>query len=161
MTRSLNKALDLTEEIALIALLALIVALTFLDVVVRNLEIPLSSIQEFVPNLFVWATWLGVPYAIRKKEHFRVNVLPRALTDKAGNLLEWIGLGVGVCFFGLAGIYGAKVVLHDLRIGSTTQLGYSAAYLDSAIVVGSILATVRLVQGAFRRGDSRSNGETP
>jgi len=145
----LGRFLDRVEEIALIVLLALITVIAFADVVVRNLGIPLSRVQDLVPNLFVWVTWIGIPYAIRKREHFRVRVLPESVVKDLAGALEWIAAVVGLGFFCVVGVYAAKVVVLDLKLGNTTSLGYPAVFLDSAILVGAVLSAVRILQGVL------------
>jgi TRAP-type C4-dicarboxylate transport system permease small subunit len=159
--RTIGRTLDRFEEIALIGLLVLVVAITFGDVLARNLRIPVTRMQEFVPNLFVWATWLGVPYAIRRREHFRVRVLPSAVARDLAASLKWTVVVVGLAFFGVAVLLGLKVVLLDVRLGNTTPLGYSAAFLDAAVPVGSALAAVRLLQGAWRTGKAAADEDEP
>jgi len=145
----LGRLLDRVEEVALIVLLALITVIAFADVVVRNLGVPLSRVQDLVPNLFVWVTWLGIPYAIRKREHFRVRVLPESVVKEMAGALEWIAAVVGLGFFCVAGVYAAKVVALDIRLGNTTSLGYPAVFLDSAVLVGCVLAIIRILQGVL------------
>jgi TRAP-type C4-dicarboxylate transport system permease small subunit len=159
--RTLGRTLDRFEEIALIGLLLLVVAITFGNVLARNLRIPVTRMQEFVPNLFVWATWLGVPYAIRRREHFGVRVLPSAVARDLAALFKWTVVVVGLAFFGVVVFLGLKVVLLDVRFGNTTPLGYSAAVLDAAVPVGSALAVVRLLQGAWGTGEAAADEDEP
>ena len=157
--KRIGKAVDRVEETALAILLALVVGIAFADVVVRNLGISLSRVQEFLPNLFVWMVWLGVPYAIRKGENFRVRLIPEKRRGRFALPLLWTGAVVGVVFFCLTGWYGVSVVLLDIRTGATTPLGYSAAWLDLAMPVGSALAVCRLIQrlpGKHREGEGQA-----
>ena len=150
IARNLGRFLDRAEEVILVVLLSLIVAVTFMEVVVRGLKVTFPQIQEIVPTLFVWATWIGVSYGIRHKVHFQVVLLPAALGNRFSVPLRWLAAGVALCLFVIASFYGIRIVMVDVAKGHTvTSLRYPAALLDAALPAGAILATVRVVQSMF------------
>jgi TRAP-type C4-dicarboxylate transport system permease small subunit len=169
-----SRLLDWTEEIALTGLLALIVIVTFADVLRRNtsalaartdvaerhIETPLLRVQEFAPNLFVWLTWIGVSYAIRKGGHFRIVVLPERFIRRAGVYLHWLDAVICVGFLGCLACSGIQVVVYvDIASDAQTPLGYPAAVLDLAVPAGAALAIVRTIQQSVARAPSDGAGE--
>lgn len=144
--RVLKDIVDRAEEVLIVGLMALVVFVAFADVVVRNVGLPLSRVQQLLPNLFVWVVWLGIPYGIRREEHFRVRALPAALGERYALVLRWLTAAVATSFFCLTTWFGVLTLVLDIRAGSTTPTGFPAAFLDAAVPVGSILAIVRTLQ---------------
>ena len=62
----IRKVWDNVEEGALCLLLFFMVTITFVTVVTRYVfDLPLSYIDQLVPNLFVWVTFLGASAAVQ------------------------------------------------------------------------------------------------
>jgi len=142
----LSRVLDRAEESLLVVLLAAIVLVSLIDVIVRNIGVPLSHVQQILPNVFVWLVWIGIPYGLRKAEHFRVKLIPARLRARVARPLFYGGAVVAILFFGLLAWLGTSVVLLDIRFGNTTPLGFPAAFVDVAVPVGALLSIVRLAQ---------------
>jgi len=64
----LKKIWDNLEEGALCLLLVVMVLITFVTVITRYVfDYPLSYIDQLVPNLLVWVTFLGSSAAVKRK----------------------------------------------------------------------------------------------
>ena len=68
--------LNHTEEIVIVAMFALMVAVIFLQVIMRYVfSNSLSWSEELGKFLFVWITWLGISLGERKGEHIKITML--------------------------------------------------------------------------------------
>ncbi|GAB4241754.1 MAG: hypothetical protein OHK0028_20330 [Deltaproteobacteria bacterium] len=147
----LRKVIDNIEEGAICLLLSLMVAITFVTVVTRYVfEFPLSYIDQLVPNLFVWLTFLGASAAVKRRAHLglslvydRVPAAVRAVLDAA------ILLGCAA-FFLLTAWYGSNVVSMQAANRLTTTLGYPAWLVGLAVPLGSALFVARACQAWWR-----------
>lgn len=135
----------------MVALLAGMVALIGLQVFMRYvMHASLSWSEELARYLFIWATYIGVSYGVRKRAHIRVT---------AG--VDWLGprarLGVDILthlvFAAFAAIViwqGYEMTARITRFGQTSSsLGIPMAWVYSAPIIGFALVIVRLMQQAW------------
>ena len=146
---------DNVEEGALCLLLFLMVTITFVTVVTRYIfDIPLSYIDQLVPNMFVWVTFLGASAAVKRKAHLGLSLLYDLVPAGARAALDaLILLGCGAFFLGTA-VYGAKIVSMQMENRLMASLGYPSWFVGLAVPVGSVLFVVRAVEAwaRHRRG---------
>ncbi len=151
----IRKVWDNIEEGALCLLLFFMVTITFVTVVTRYVfDLPLSYIDQLVPNMFVWVTFLGASAAVKRRAHLGLSLLydlfpagGRAVVDAL------ILLGCGAFFLGTAW-FGLKIVSLQMENRLTTSLGYPSWFVGLAVPVGSALFVVRAVEAwaRHRRG---------
>jgi len=143
------------EEGALCLLLFFMVTITFVTVVTRYVfDLPLSYIDQLVPNMFVWVTFLGASAAVKRHAHLGLSLLYDMAPGGARAVLDGIILlACGAFFLGTA-VYGAKIVSLQMENRLTTSLGYPSWFVGLAVPVGSILFVVRAVEAwaRHRRG---------
>lgn len=146
---------DNVEEGALCLLLFFMVTITFTTVVTRYVfDYPLSYIDQLVPNLFVWLTFLGASAAVKRHAHLGLSLLYDMAPAGARAVLDaLILLGCGAFFLGTA-VYGAKIVAMQMENRLMTSFGYPSWFVGLAVPVGSILFVVRAVEAwaRHRRG---------
>ena len=151
----IRKVWDNIEEGALCLLLFFMVTITFTTVVTRYVfDLPLSYIDQLVPNMFVWVTFLGASAAVKRKAHLGLSLLYDMVPAGARAALDaLILLGCGAFFLGTA-VYGAKIVSMQMENRLTTSLGYPSWFVGLAVPVGSLLFVVRAVEtwARHRRG---------
>ena len=151
----IRKVWDNLEEGALCLLLFFMVTITFVTVVTRYVfDLPLSYIDQLVPNMFVWVTFLGASAAVKRRAHLGLSLLYDRTSGRARLVLDaLILLGCGA-FFLLTARYGARVVSMQMENRLTTSLGYPAWIVGLAVPVGSLLFVVRAAEawGRTRRG---------
>jgi len=142
---------DNMEEGALCLLLSLMVTITFVTVVTRYVfDLPLSYIDQLVPNMFVWVTFLGASAAVKRHAHLGLSVLYDRFPAGGRAVLDaLILLGCGAFFLGTA-VYGAKIVSMQMENRLTTSLGYPSWFVGLAVPVGSVLFVVRAVEAWAR-----------
>jgi C4-dicarboxylate transporter DctQ subunit len=146
---------DNIEEGALCLLLFFMVTITFVTVVTRYVfDLPLSYIDQLVPNMFVWVTFLGASAAVKRRAHLGLSLLYDLFPAGGRAVLDaLILLGVGAFFLGTA-VYGAKIVSMQMENRLMASLGYPSWFVGLAVPVGSILFVVRAVEAwaRHRRG---------
>ncbi len=87
--KTLGSFYNRIEEILLVFLLALMVALGFLQIVFRNLvSIGIVWVDPVVRHLVLWIALLGASVATRKSRHIRIDVIPRLLSPSAQQRLR-------------------------------------------------------------------------
>lgn len=147
----IRKVWDNLEEGALCLLLFFMVTITFVTVVTRYVfDLPLSYIDQLVPNMFVWVTFLGASAAIKRRAHLGLSVLYDRTSGRARLVLDALILLGCAAFFLLTARYGAKVVSMQIENRLTTSLGYPAWVVGLAVPAGSLLFVVRAAE-AWRR----------
>jgi len=146
---------DNVEEGALCLLLFFMVTITFITVVTRYVfDFPLSYIDQLVPNMFVWVTFLGASAAVKRHAHLGLSLLYDMAPAGGRAVLDaLILLGSGVFFLGTA-VYGAKIVSMQMENRLMASLGYPSWFVGLAVPVGSVLFVVRAVEAwaRHRRG---------
>lgn len=151
----IRKVWDNVEEGALCLLLFFMVTITFVTVVTRYVfDLPLSYIDQLVPNMFVWVTFLGASAAVKRHAHLGLSLLYDLAPAGGRAVLDAIILlGVGAFFLGTA-VYGAKIVSMQMENRLMTSLGYPSWFVGLAVPVGSVLFVVRAVEAwaRHRRG---------
>ena len=151
----LRKVWDNVEEGALCLLLFFMVTITFVTVVTRYVfDLPLSYIDQLVPNLFVWVTFLGASAAVKRHAHLGLSLLYDLAPAGGRAVLDaLILLGCGAFFLGTAA-YGAKIVSMQMENRLMASLGYPSWFVGLAVPVGSVLFVVRAVEAwaRHRRG---------
>jgi TRAP-type C4-dicarboxylate transport system permease small subunit len=139
------------------------VTITFATVVTRYVfDLPLSYIDQLVPNMFVWVTFLGAPAAVKRKAHLGLSLLYDMVPAGARAALDTlILLGCGAFFLGTA-VYGAKIVSMQMENRLMTSLGYPSWFVGLAVPVGSVLFVVRAVEAWWRhRQGAPESAPTP
>ncbi|KUK56767.1 MAG: Tripartite ATP-independent periplasmic transporter DctQ component [Synergistales bacterium 53_16] len=140
------------EENLLFASLIFTVTVIFIQVVMRYVfSNSLSWSEEAARYVFIWQTWIGASYAVRKKRHLRVEVIVDRFQGVARKFIELVVLALWIvfgCFLIYKGYQLTKLIY--MRGQISAALGISMAIPYAAIPVGSFFMTSRLVLEAFR-----------
>jgi C4-dicarboxylate transporter DctQ subunit len=150
------------EEAALCVLLAVMVTITFVTVVTRYVfDLPLSYIDQLVPNLFVWVTFLGASAAVKRRAHLGLSLVADALPGRWRAALDAAVLAGTAAFFLATAFFGWKVVRMQVENDLMMSLGYPAWLVGAAVPAGALLFVVRAVEAYLRHrrgrgGDARS-----
>lgn len=139
------------ERFAVIALLAALVAVVFLQVASRFvLELPLAWSEEISRFIFIWFCWVGASYAVHEYLHIRITaqflIMPRALRALVVRLgdLVWIA-------FNLFALYASWMFLASIREFPYTAMITGVSMFWIFLPVGVFLAifTLRLIVNLF------------
>jgi C4-dicarboxylate transporter, DctQ subunit len=160
--RLLRRAWDGLEEGLLAALLAVMVVITFVTVVTRYVfDLPLSYIDQLVPNLFVWVTFLGASAAVKRRAHLGLSMVADALPPRTRAALDVIALAGTSSFFLATAWFGVKVVALQIENDLTTSLGYPAWMVGVAVPAGALLFVVRAWEAWWRHRRGRDLAPPP
>jgi C4-dicarboxylate transporter DctQ subunit len=158
----LRRAWDRLEEWLLAALLAVMVVITFVTVVTRYvLDLPLSYVDQLVPNLFVWVTFLGASAAMKRRAHLGLSLVADHLPRRARAGLELAVLAGTSAFFLATAWFGVKVVRLQVQNDLTTSLGYPAWVVGIAVPAGAILLVARAWEAWWRLRHGRALAPAP
>ncbi len=145
--RLLRLAWDRLEEALLCVLLVAMVVITFATVVTRYVfQAPLSYVDQLVPNLFVWVTFLGASAAVKRRAHLGLSMIYDALPARARAALDVVILAGTAAFFLATAWFGWQVVRMQVDNHLMNSLGYPAWMVGVAVPAGSLLVVVRAVE---------------
>lgn len=149
---TLKKLLDQKlEEWFLVATMVVMVVLIFTQVITRYIfESSLSWSEEFARYVHIWQIWIGASFAIRKKEHIKVEAFKNLLNEKGRKIVElislllWFGLAV---FLAIAGTDLITTMFSRGQFSPAMQMPMWVLY--SAIPLGGLLMSIRLIQQIY------------
>jgi TRAP-type C4-dicarboxylate transport system permease small subunit len=151
----LRLAWDHLEEALLCVLLVVMVVITFVTVVTRYVfEAPLSYVDQLVPNLFVWVTFLGASAAVRRRAHLGLSAIYDLFPARGRVVLDAVILAGTSGFFLATAWFGGQVVRLQVENQLMNTLGYPAWMVGIAVPAGALLFVVRAVEAWWnhRRG---------
>lgn len=140
------------EEILLVALIsimsALIIAQIFMRFVVGS---SITWSEELARYLFIWMTWIGASYGIKKQAHIRVSTFSNKIPLKAQHHFN-IFLHLVFLFFCILVVKeGIALTEKIFRFNQrSASIGISMGYVYLAPVVGLSLSALRLVQAIYQ-----------
>jgi TRAP-type C4-dicarboxylate transport system permease small subunit len=111
----------LLETLLLLTCLLLLIMTLVIgaDVLFRNVGLGgIAPSNEASEDIIYLLTLLAAPQLLRRGQHIRVDILLRALPDRAGWLLEWVSdiLGLICCLYFIW--YGGRVVAESFTSGA-------------------------------------------
>lgn len=162
--RLVERAWDHLEEGLLCVLLVAMVVITFVTVFTRYVfEMPLSYVDQLVPNLFVWVTFLGASAAVRRRAHLGLSVVHDALPPRARAVLDVVILAGTSAFFLATAWYGWQVVRLQMENRLMNTLGYPAWMVGVAVPAGALLFVARALEAWWqhRRGREAAPPSVP
>lgn len=160
----MKKKMDVMEETILVLTLALMVALIFGQVVGRYVFSSAPSwTEELARYIHIFQVWIGASYAVKKREHIRIESFVELFKGTARKLIETAALIIWFLLALFLAVFGTQLVLASLQNGQVTpamQLPMWIPFL--AIPVGGAGMALRLLQQLvtiWRNRDDRPAGE--
>lgn len=140
MTRKFG---DHFEEIAGGALLVVLCAVATLQVVGRYLFAnPLAWTEEFATIVFAWLVFLGASLALKKRDHFVIEVVVDLLPCAPQRLVRRLATAlVLLVALGLV-VFGVRLCLFNAHV-RTPVLEISRAWIYAAVPAGGLLMALR------------------
>ncbi len=146
------KIYDHLEEIILVILFVILVAVIFLQVVTRYVfNNSLSWTEALGRYIFVWLSWLGVSLAAKKGEHIKITAFIDKFSFKKAQFLNILSEILVIAICGVTIYYG--VVLCDMLIGMNSQdaaLHINPVFGYAAVPVGCGLQVLRSIQSMLK-----------
>ncbi len=141
----IGKSIKFIEDYGSAAMLFLMVALVFFQVLARYVfYISPIGPEELARYLMIWMAFLVAGGAVRSGEHITIDLVPMIIRSKATLkgvriILDIIGLVAVTILFYL----GLKYLLYSLKSGETsTGLQFPMWFSTSCVFVGSLLMTL-------------------
>lgn len=145
MLKRFIKAIDKIEDICLVIMFAGMVAVIFMQVIMRYVfNNSLFWSEELGKFLFVWISWLGISIGHRRQEHIKITMLVDKLPVRWNKAFEAV---VEICLIIICGItmyYG--IMMMQVQVGIPyAGIKISTAWGYLAVVLGCGLMIVRAV----------------
>ena len=139
------------EEILLVTLISamsvLIIAQIFMRFVIGS---SITWSEELARYLFIWMTWIGTSYAVKKHAHIRVTAVSQKFPLHLSpyfNILTYI---IFLVFCGLVVKEGIALTEKIFRFNQqSASLGVPMGYIYLAPVFGLSLTALRLLQAIY------------
>ncbi|ANU14572.1 TRAP-type transport system, small permease component, predicted N-acetylneuraminate transporter [Planococcus halocryophilus Or1] len=150
------------EEALLILFSTIMVAVIFLQVVMRQFNNSLSWSEELARYSFIWLIYMGISYGVKKERHIKVDVALLLLREKGKIILTIIANLLFVVFAVFVIVYGFDIANQLLNFGQKSpanQIPMGLVYMATPVGMG--LTLIRLIQNLIKhikalRGDSGS-----
>ncbi|OIJ22299.1 TRAP transporter small permease protein [Anaerobacillus alkalidiazotrophicus] len=139
---------DHTEEVILGVFSVIMVAVIFLQVIMRYVfDNSLSWSEELARYCFIWLVYIGISYGVKKQRHIKVDVLLLLFKDKARLIFTIISnlLFLFFCLFVIK--YGSDIAFKLLEWGQKSpanQIPMGLVYLAAPVGMG--LTAIRIIQ---------------
>jgi len=147
MTRVLREHF---EEITGGALLIVMCLLGAIQVVSRYaLTSPLAWTEELAVILFAWLVFIGASLALKKNEHFAIDVVVKLLPATPRKYAMAVRHFAVVLFCLLLIVFGLKLVVMNWRV-QTPMLEISRGWAYLSLPLGGLLMLVRAVEMSVR-----------
>jgi C4-dicarboxylate transporter DctQ subunit len=144
------RAADRLEEAFMIAALAFMTLLTFLQVVLRyGFDTGFVWSLEVTTYTFAWLVLIGMSYGVRTQAHIAVDLLTSRLTPSGARVFAAIALVCALAYCGLM-IYGSSQFVDRLMALGTDarDIPLPRWALTGIMPIAFVLLALRLVQAA-------------
>jgi len=144
---------DHTEEVILVIFSVIMVAVIFLQVIMRYVfDSSLSWSEELARYCFIWLVYVGISYGVKKQRHIKVDAILLLFKDR-GKLVFSIISNILFLFFCLFVIkYGTDIAVKLLDWGQKSpanQIPMGLVYLAAPIGMG--LTAIRIIQNLIKQ----------
>ena len=143
--KKLIKALNKTEEVVLVAMFALMVAIIFIQVIMRYVfQNSLYWSEELGKFLFIWISWLGISIGEKRGEHIKITLIVDKFSNKAQYIANIISEIIVIAICAVTVYYGITMVI----LQTTTNyagIKISVAWVYLAVVVGCAIMILRCI----------------
>ena len=153
----LFKGLDYVEKVGIVAGLAVMVVMNFLNVVCRFFlpRTPFSYTEELTNLIFVWITMLGVSMGYRTYPHTGLSLVVEMLPDKLQIIAVIFATACSIALMVIVIHSGMGTVMNHIRFNSQfpglkiPRVWGSAAMPIGAILIcfSSVYAAVHSIEG--------------
>jgi TRAP-T family tripartite ATP-independent periplasmic transporter, membrane protein len=146
--RKLNEYL---EEVILVILLVCMIFILGLQIVLRYVfKNSLSWSEELVRYMFVWSTFIGIPYCIKNNTSIRVNQFKTAMPINVQNILSYVDKFIMFILFLIMAVFSIDIVNSSFASGqSSAAMGIPYWLIQISVPIGSVLSLIRIVQNVM------------
>lgn len=142
----MTRFLDNIEEVLGAALVAVLCIVVVAEVVLRYvLAHPLSWTEEFATIVFIYVTMLGSSMALKRGEHFAVELLRTRVSPKAALFIRVMGLVIVALVSACLLWYGILFAVRNHGV-TTPAMHWPRSIPYAAIPLGGALMMIRSLQ---------------
>lgn len=152
--------LNKTEEIVLVAMFALMVAIIFIQVVMRKLNNSLYWSEELGKFLFIWISWLGISIGEKRGEHIKITMLTDKFSPKVQHILNIVSELIVIFICAITVYYSVQLVSSQMGTHYTgIKISVSWGYL--AVALGCACMILRSLGMCVMSIKNMNSGKTP
>lgn len=144
---SIRKLIDNLEEYFVVATMALMTLLVFVQVIMRYVfSSSLSWSEELARFIFLWVSWVGASYAVKERTHFRVEMFANLFRNSQRKYFELLILSIWFAFALIMAYLGTELVLFLMETGQTSAaMEVPMSWVYASVPTGCALMSLRLV----------------
>jgi TRAP-type C4-dicarboxylate transport system permease small subunit len=127
------------------------VSVIFLQVVMRQFGASLSWSEELARYCFIWMTYMGISYGVKKHRHVKVDAILAILSKKGQIVLNIISNLFFAAFAIFIIVYGFDIATQLLAFGqksAANQIPMGLIYM--ATPIGMSLTLIRITQNVYK-----------
>jgi C4-dicarboxylate transporter DctQ subunit len=122
-----DEVIDRVEQTLITILLSLMIAIAFLQIVLRNIfATGIAWADPLVRNLVLWVGFVGAAIATREGKHITIDVLPQRVPQQVKAIIVIIIQLFAAFICGLLTFAAVKFVRNEAIMGSITFMGVPA-----------------------------------
>jgi C4-dicarboxylate transporter DctQ subunit len=119
-----DEVIDRVEQTLITILLSLMIAIAFLQIVLRNIfATGITWADPLVRNLVLWVGFVGAAIATREGKHITIDLLPQWVPQQVKTIIGVIIQLFAAFICGLLTFASVKFVRNEALMGSITFLG--------------------------------------
>jgi len=147
------------EEFFLVIFLICISVVLFLQIIARNVfNNSFTWSQELVRYMFVWSTFLGIPYCIKNETSLKVTQFINLLPKKYTTFLIYINKFLILIFFTIILIFSTKLTYTSYILNQKSPaLNLPICIVYSSVIVSSFLSIIRILQKILNSTTEKTN----
>jgi C4-dicarboxylate transporter DctQ subunit len=125
--RRTDEVIDRVEQTLITILLSLMIAIAFLQIVLRNIfATGITWADPLVRNLVLWVGFVGAAIATREGKHITINMLPQRVPQQVKAIIGIIIQLFAAFICALLTFASVKFVKNEALMGSITFAGIPA-----------------------------------
>ena len=152
------------EKVILVFFSVLMVAVIFLQVVMRQFGGSLSWSEELARYCFIWMIYIGISLGVKQQKHVKIDAVLFLLKEKWQMVLQFIANLFFMVFAVFVIIYGYEVADQLLQFGQKSpanQIPMGLVYMATPIGMGLTLirliqVQIGLIRSFFGKGDNNN-----
>jgi len=122
-----DEVIDRVEQTLITILLSLMIAIAFLQIVLRNIfATGIAWADPLVRNLVLWVGFVGAAIATKEGKHITIDVLPQRVPQQVKAIIGIIIQLFAAFICGLLTFASVKFVRNEAIMGSITFVGVPA-----------------------------------
>ena len=108
--------------------------------------------------MFVWSTFIGVPYCIKKSTSIKVDQFRNSMPASVQKALSYIDKLIMLILFLIMAAFSCDIVASSFASGqSSAAIGIPSWLIQISVPIGSVLSIIRIIQNAISLNKESKN----